>query len=545
MAEKTPAKDQQPQNNTNASTTAAPPEQQRKFGFATLLILVVVAVAAAAGGYYFHDLGRSAAKQPTPPAQEQLAPVLAQLSPDNAPSSSELLSELGKSPADPSRVLFPAFDKPSESDSGTKAKSCPPAGSLPAGADAMEKEPKAALREAVPLGSTAQPAMAGKALTAPAISSRGPGDASAPEKPPRGKKEAQAKARDAQKKTPAGDAAAAEPESEASPAKESKTADAPASEAKVPAGTAAKARDTLDQSRPEQFQLPGSLVVKIQGYAGTTSRWGLMVVLDDSAAMAKKTRVWQPNRLQTGLDFIAKLPEALPPNCRLAVRDFMCPQADATKKRTGGTCPSHILYDWADNPFKGLKDKLQNVQPGGLTDPCGAAAYALRKDLSGMKNEVPRVLLITSGAGKCSAKELLHALDDKAGRDHTQIDLLALGMPKKREVPYAAVVRKSKGLLLKLDRPTDMDHVLARYGKVLKAKAREKIEVRSDKTVFASALDEELTLPPGTYTVTLPPVSGLEASRRVIANIKVGSGEAKVVEVPLKKGRSGARSGKK
>jgi hypothetical protein len=153
--------------------------------------------------------------------------------------------------------------------------------------------------------------------------------------------------------------------------------------------------------------------------------------------------------------------------------------------------------------------------------------------------------VITSGAGKCSAKELLHALDDKSGQDHTQVDVLALGMSKKREAPYATVTRKSNGLLLRMDRPGDIDQALARYGKVLKAKAREKIDVRSDKAVFSSALDEELTLPPGSYTVTLPPVTGLEPSRRVIANVKVGSGEAKVVEIPLKKGRPAAKTGKK
>jgi hypothetical protein len=136
-------------------------------------------------------------------------------------------------------------------------------------------------------------------------------------------------------------------------------------------------------------------------------------------------------------------------------------------------------------------------------------------------------------------------LGEKGGHEHTRVDVLAVGMPKKRLVTFAAIARKGNGLLLKVDRPSEVEQALARYGKVLKTKAREKIEVRSDKTVFSSALEEEITLPPGSYTVTLPPVAGLEPSRRVIRNVKVSSGEAKVLDVPLKKGRPSHRAGKK
>jgi hypothetical protein len=400
------------------------------------------------------------------------------------------------------------------------------------------------MTESAPLGTQSAAEVNTETGVAPVVASRIPGESSTQDKP--GKKKATGKKiREPLKKHVSEEPPSIDEAKQAEPAKEGKGSEERVAEASGPTGTAGKARDILDQKRPEQFQLPGSLVVKIQGYGGTTSKWALMVVLDDSHAMAKKTRTWQPNRLQTGVDFIVKLPDALPPNSRLAVRDFMCPQTDGSKKRPAGTCPSHMVFDWADNPFKGLKDKLQNVQPGGATDPCGAAAYAVRKDMAGMKNQIPRLLLVTSGAGKCSAKELLHALDDKTGNEHARVDVLALGMAKKRAAPYAAITRKSNGLLLKMDRPTDMDQVLARYGKVLKTKAREKIEVRSDKAVFTSALDEELTLPPGSYTITLPPVAGLDGSRRVIPNVKVGSGEAKVVEVPLKKGRAAARSGRK
>jgi hypothetical protein len=275
------------------------------------------------------------------------------------------------------------------------------------------------------------------------------------------------------------------------------------------------------------------------------AKWGLLVVLDDSETMARKSKQWQPSRMQVGVDFVGKLSDVMPPSSRVAIRDFMCSKTEGAKRQPAGPCPSHMLYDWTDMPFKGLRDKMQNLHPGGTTDPCAAAAYGLRKDLEGIKNAAPRLLIVTNGAGKCSAKELLQALSEKGGHEHTQVDVLALGMPKKRVPTFAAIARKGNGLLLKVDRPSEVEQALARYGKVLKTKAREKIEVRSDKAVFTSALEEEITLPPGSYTVTLPPVAGLEPSRRVIPNVKVSSGEAKVLDVPLKKGRPPTRAGKK
>lgn len=546
MPEKTLATDNQTDNQSGPPGNAPVVEQRSKFRGVTVLLMAAVAIIAAGAAYHFRVLDRFVTAQSKPSTNEELTPTLGALSQDNSLSSSKLLGELGRSPADPSRVLFSAFEKSVGADGDKKPKSCPPGSVVQSASESAPADSGAALHEAPPLGSAGAPVETGKAVGTPVITGRAPGDSPPQEKGRKKKKIAELGTQEAEKTAPAGEIAAADtpapPDSSAAvKAQEQRPVETP----RPAPAVASKPRESADQGKSEQFQLPGSLVVKIPGYAGTMAKWGLLVVLDDSEAMARKSRAWQPNRVQAGVDFVGRLSDALPPSSRLAVRDFMCSRTDGGKKQPVGQCPSHMLYDWGDTPFKGLKDRLQSLQPGGHTDPCAAAAFALKKDLAGTKNVTPRLLIVTNGVGKCSAKELLHALDDKSGRDHTLVDVLAVGMPKKRLATYAAIARKGNGLLLKVDRPGDVEQVLARYGKALKTKAREKLEVRSDKTVFTSALEEELTLPPGSYTVTLPPVAGLEPARRVIPNVKVGSGEAKVLDVPLKKARPAGRAGKK
>ncbi|MBI4964307.1 MAG: hypothetical protein HY913_13600 [Desulfomonile tiedjei] len=531
---------QQPEDQKKAASPPPPPASRSS----TVKILVSIVVLAAAffAVYQSGLLHRFVGTQGPLGSAAELTPALNRLSPDNSISSAQLLADLGRSPVDPSKVLFPAFDKSAASDPDKKPKSCPP------GSPASLAPPLGAESAVVPAPG---PGTSGaKAVETPVIVSRGPGEPAPQEKPGRKKRRGETKTQEAKAepdKEPKGGEATAVAPSGPQAGEQAKVEDGAAKQKEPAPQTAAQTKppEPADQAKSEQFQLPGSLVVKVQNYSGTLAKWGLMVILDDSAAMGKKSKSWEPNKMGAASALVSRLPEAVTPGSRLAVRDFLCTKAEGTKKADAAPCMSHMLYDWADHPFKGLKEKLENINPGGQTNVCAAAAYAMKKDLTGLKDLAPRVLLLTSGSGKCTVKEVLHALDQRAGQGQTILDVIAFAMAKKREGTYSALAKKGRGLFLKVEKPADLDQTLARYGKTLKTKVFERIEIKGDKAVFNTALEEEITLPPGSYTITLPQVAGLAASKRTIPNVKISSGEAKVLEVQVKKGQPVLRAGKK
>ena len=299
----------------------------------------------------------------------------------------------------------------------------------------------------------------------------------------------------------------------------------------------------VDRGRPEQFQLPGSLLIRIHSYTGTTVKWGLMVILDDSDSMARQLKPWNPNRSEAAAGLVAKLAEVTTPGSRMAIRDFACGKSSDDKKK--GRCLSHVLYEWNDAPFKQLKEKLQEAKPGGQTNPCAAAAFVAKQDLKGGQGLTPRILLVTNGAAKCDFKEVLKALDRTESKEKPVVDVVALGLSKKRERGYSTVAKKSGGVFLRADSPAEIGHVISRYEKILNTKAMEKVEVRGEKSVFTVNPGEELTLAPGSYTVVLPLVAGIQAPKRTVSNVKINSGEPNVMEVRVKKGKLTVQAGKK
>jgi hypothetical protein len=302
------------------------------------------------------------------------------------------------------------------------------------------------------------------------------------------------------------------------------------------------ARDD-DKSKGERFQLPGSLVVAIKNYEGSLTKWGLMVILDDSASMAKKTKSWTPSRSQAAETLINKLPEIITPGSRMAVRDFLCKQS--SDKQKSGPCLSHLLYEWSGAPFQDLRAKLDKVDGAGQTDPCAAAAYAIKKDMSELGELVPRVLILTSGTAKCKAQDVVKAVDGHKGKEKVRVDVIALGLNKKTQKGYFALAKKADGALLKANAPGEIDQALANYKKILQKKSVEKVEIRGENVVLTGNLGDEIALSPGTYSVVLPLVASLKASNRTIPNVKVLSGETTLVQVKIVRGRPSVRIAKK
>jgi hypothetical protein len=305
---------------------------------------------------------------------------------------------------------------------------------------------------------------------------------------------------------------------------------------------AASARETA----PEKYQLPGSLRVELIDFKGTTVKWALMAILDDSAIMAKDLKPWQPSRLAAATAFLEKITGSLTPGSRLAVRDFYCSASERDKRGEGlPTCLSHMLYSWADLPLNGLKAKLEKLSPVGKTDPCAAAVHALQTDFHSSDGRTPRVLLLTSGSAKCALKKTLKAIDAKSGKDRARVDVLAVGMPAKKQPEYLALCLKSGGQFLKLENPSDVDPALARYGKVLKTPIINRITVKGGKSELSMDSGEEITLAPGEYTIVLPDLPGLASTDRTIKHVSIGSGENRSYKVRMKKGRPSVQVEKK
>jgi hypothetical protein len=123
--------------------------------------------------------------------------------------------------------------------------------------------------------------------------------------------------------------------------------------------------------------------------------------------------------------------------------------------------------------------------------------------------------------------------------------VIALGMNKKRLAGYSQLVAKSNGILLKVETPSEVETALSRYGKILKAPAMSKLEVKGEKADFKINNGEEITLAPGSYSIVVPPIPGLDPSHRVIKEVKIASGDNKVLDVRVQKGKLVVRPGKK
>jgi hypothetical protein len=466
-------------------------------------------------------------------------------------SPKAVLGMVGRGPVDPSHVLFPQFEKPILPEQQTDEK-----GRLPQ--EGLTEQPESS-REApgTDRGGTPDPSAkppssrrSPRLVETPIVVTREPskvartGEKSEQQREP-GKGELDEKA--------PGEEGAPSPPGPEKPAKiQESRIKKPDKVGKLDAGDIPDAvtqkraaSEPGAESKREKYQLPGSLRVDVTDYKGTKVKWGLLVILDDSAAMARPAKPWEPSKVEAARNFVGKLSGSLTPGSKIAVRDFYCSESSRKKDRGSGVCLSHMLYSWADLPFKGLAEKLEKVEPAGRTDPCAAVAYAIKTDLSALAGLTPRAVVVTDGIRKCDYRQAIKAVEAKGGASKLKVDVIALGMNKKRLAGYSQLVAKSNGILLKVETPSEVETALSRYGKILKAPAMSKLEVKGEKADFKINNGEEITLAPGSYSIVVPPIPGLDPSHRVIKEVKIASGDNKVLDVRVQKGKLVVRPGKK
>lgn len=516
----------------------APGKKPRKAKF---FLIAVLLVAAALGAYKLGGLSTAIRQSGGNDTKKVPQAAFGKLVEGNLISAAPLLEDVGRSPIDPSKVLFPAFTKPiTPPDTQEKPEACPTGSkdvspgqpAIDAGDAAPGESPS---NEAVPPEKEGGPTATGGPMPAekPVIVSRGPVDGKGPQK--------KASAEESKARAPKPEAGGEKKESAPQSPGESAAPKGPVAGISGESPPLSKLTSEPLKAKEPSYDVFGSLTVKIKNYKGSTVKWGLMVILDDSASMARKTKNWSPNRTETAVNLVEKLPEALTPGSKLAIRDFTC--GNSTKKR--GFCLSHTLFDWSPSPFKELKDKLATLKNEGKNNPCAAAAYAIKKDLGGLGDLVPRILVVTNGLTKCSYLEVVKAVNSHGEKKKPIVDVVGVGMGQRNARGYASLAKRTGGVFLRAERPSDIDKVLGRYGQILKTKEMEKIEVRGEKTVLTAALEDEISLTPGTYRVVLPLVGKLNPSYRSIPDVKINSRESKIIVVRIKNGRPTVKIGKK
>jgi hypothetical protein len=490
----------------------------RKRSLLKLLLTVGFAAAAVVVAYKIGSDMRASSSD-----SRKLEPSFGRNQSDNLFSSGKLLKGVGQSPVDPSKVLFPSMEKALDPNGPTKAKSCPPgisAGAL-AASEGQHSDDRTAEVPALASNREATP----KPGEGPLVEARGPEPTATVAEPPDGVGDPVVKL---------GTIVETTPHDKGGPTKQKAL---PKKDVVATASPSAPVID--DKSKAEQFQLPGSMSVKIHNYSGAVARWGLMVILDDSAHMARKNRLWAGNRLKSAMNLIEKIPDAVTPGSKLAVRDFQCSKPDKDNKKKPAPCLSRMLYDWSEAPFSGLNEKFGELSPGGLTNPCAAAAFSLKKDFEAIKSSKlsPRVLIVTDGSSKCLKADAAAIAEQVFGAESARVDVLGLGMGKNKDFGYSSLAKKTNGVFFAMNNPGDTDQILSRYGKALKTPIMEKITIKGEKSVFTVVPGEEITLVPGEYSVELPVVAGIPSSKRTIQSVKVNSGEAVVLEIKMKKGK--------
>ncbi len=543
----------------------AVPAGSRMSPFLKGLLLILVPIIAAAAAYRAGLLDPAIGWVKSYQAGGQPVTALTGLPVTDLISSSDLLTAVGKSPVDPSSVLFPSFDESRGTNSPDAAKACPPELF-----EAESQEGEVSNRTTIKAGSVGLSKKESEppekdGADKPAIMTRKPSEKDSGGKegdrsisPSSAVHEAHA-ADPAMESDESFDLSGAKNVQGTAKGKERHTANPVKPPPPIPRKTSDRTKgvhqpnshrgeavvSTKPDSAPsdaataERFRLPGALKVKIAGYAGSLSKWGIMVILDDSASMAKKAKPWAPNRNRAAVTLVGKLPEIMTPGSKIAVRDFLCRKS--TDKGRGRPCLSHMLYGWAGSPFKELKPSLDRVDPQGWNNPCAAAAFVVKRDLRGLGKLAARVLLVTNGDAKCKGREVVRAIDRFKGNGKIALDVIALRMFRKSRRSYVRLVKKTGGAFLKVAGPDDLDMTLERYKKVLHKRTLEQVEVRGENSVYTVNPGEEITLAPGSYSVVLPLVANLKPSKRTIGNVTIKSGETKILKVKIRKGRPQVR----
>jgi hypothetical protein len=277
----------------------------------------------------------------------------------------------------------------------------------------------------------------------------------------------------------------------------------------------------------------GTLTINVKNYKGVRPKWALLVILDNSETMAVDAENWYPNRAAAAADFIGRVQTEMPRGSQIAIRYF---SDEAFVKKKGRTLPlavSHLLDGWAEVPVAGLTPSLRQIASSSEGNPCNAVIRALRQDFGASGGRVPRIAILTDGRAECSLAEISQELKRVKMKESVKIDVVALGIKASKQESYLKLTESTGGLFLKIDGSSDLDSSMTGYARVLNTPRQEPFEVVGNGTTYTILPGQKFDLPPGQYTITLSSIDELDSSRKVIKDVKINSGETRVVEVSV------------
>ena len=93
--------------------------------------------------------------------------------------------------------------------------------------------------------------------------------------------------------------------------------------------------------------------------------------------------------------------------------------------------------------------------------------------------------------------------------------------------------------MLKVDQPTELPSALAEYVQVLQTPKPEPVQVAGEGASYRILPGEKAELPPGSYSITLPDIPGLDPLKRTIKYVQIGAGDKTILDVRMHTGTTG------
>ena len=197
---------------------------------------------------------------------------------------------------------------------------------------------------------------------------------------------------------------------------------------------------------------------------------------------------------------------------------------------------SRIVLDWTEKPSSEMPDLLNRITFKGNNNLCAAASRSVRTDFRAMPELAPRIAIITDGRRDCSFGSVLQIIGKGKSRSDVKLDVIAIDMPRSAQATYSKLAADSGGVFLNLTPSADSE-TLSRYLAVLRTPRPEPLEAVTENAKYRIMPGEKYTLAPGSYTITVPEIAGLDSSNRTIKDVRITAGGDTVLNLAAKEGR--------
>ena len=280
----------------------------------------------------------------------------------------------------------------------------------------------------------------------------------------------------------------------------------------------------------------GGLVVNIDDYKGAPVDWAIMIILDNSKSMTEEIRPGGPTRRELAIATIDSLAHEISPKSKMSLRAFTF---DGIAKKKSEEIPlrvSRIVSDWTDKPSSEMSGLLNRITFKGANNLCAATRRSLRRDFHAIHELEPRIAIITDGRRGCSFGGVLQVIEKAKSKQNVKLDVIAVDLQRSAQAAYSSLAADGGGVFLNLSSPAD-NETLSTYLAVLRTPKLEPLEAVKESAKYRIAPGERCALAPGSYTITVPEIAGLDPSNRTIKDVKITAGETTVLNLTAKEGR--------